>query len=625
MRPPPIGVPAAAGPTVPVASMVAVAAGTIAALYLGSDVFVPLALAILISFALAPLANRLKRLGLAKAPAVLVVVALALGLVSGFFYLLVDQAVGLARDLPRYEHNLRERIRLLGPETARGSMFEQTAELLRRMSKELDKVAAAEGEGAARPSALPATPRPIPVEVHEPPASPLATMLSLAGILAEPLATIGIMLLFIVFVLLERENLRDRFIRLFGARDVHRATEAINDAGSRIGRYLLMQLTINLAYGGLFGAALWLIGVPNPLLWGLIGVVLRFIPYIGAPVSLLFPLALTLAAGTGWTMPLLTVAAFAVIEVVCTYVLEPFLFGSSTGLSKVALIVATAFWTVLWGPVGLLLAAPLTACLVVIGRYVPQLEFLEVLLGNRQVLAPEVKVYQRLLAGDPDEAADVAEDHAAERGFFPACDEVLLPVLALIAEDRARGVLGHERLRAMATDVVELAQDLAAEHGPGGAASAGKPRVLSLGAGSRVDEAAAHVAAHGLRGAGLPTMVHGGAGERLRASDLPGEAVDLVLVSAVGPTGVGRAKRLLRRLRERYGVEMPVVVGLWRIGEGAAARRERLDAEEVATSLDEAMKRIAGRLGDVKPATPEVAPAAPLMPSAGEAPQQLPA
>jgi predicted PurR-regulated permease PerM len=281
--PQPIAV-APSGPGLPLTSALAIGGAVIAVLYLARDVLVPLALAILISFTLAPLVNRLRRLGLGRAPSVMIVVTLALGLVVGFFWLLVGQAVHLASDLPRYEDNLREKIRLLGPDAAGSGVFEQTADLLRRVGREFDKVTTPEGAPPAQ-ATLAQAQRPIPVEVHDPPTSPLGALLELGGVIAAPLATIGIILLFIVYVLLQREDLRDRFIRLFGSRDVHRTTQAMNDAGARIGRYLLMQLTVNAVYGTLFGAALYLIGIPNALLWGLMGVVLRFIPLASVPAD----------------------------------------------------------------------------------------------------------------------------------------------------------------------------------------------------------------------------------------------------------------------------------------------------------------------------------------------------
>jgi predicted PurR-regulated permease PerM len=209
--------------------------------------------------------------------------------------------------------------------------------------------------------------------------------------LVQPIATAGIVLVFIVFVLLQRDNLRDRMIRLFGLGDVHRATSAISDAAKRIGRYLLMQLVINICYGLPIGVGLFLIGVLNALLWGILATLLRFIPYLGTILAAVFPIALPFAVDPGWTTPLLTVALFIGVELLTSNVLEPWLYGSSTGLSPLAITVAAVFWTTLWGPVGLLLATPLTVCMVVLGRHVPQLQFFEVLLGDQPVLAPRLR------------------------------------------------------------------------------------------------------------------------------------------------------------------------------------------------------------------------------------------
>jgi hypothetical protein len=341
--------------------------------------------------------------------------------------------------------------------------------------------------------------------------------------------------------------------------------------------------------------------------------VLRFIPYIGAPISLLFPLVLTLAADAGWTMPLYTVAAFALIEIVCAYALEPHLFGSSTGLSRVALIVATAFWTVLWGPIGLLLAAPLTACLVVVGRYVPQLQFLEVLLGNTQALSPELKVYQRLLAGDPGEAADVAEEHLERHGLVRTWDAVLLPALALAAQDRGRGVLARDRLEEMVTDLRELADDLLTDAPPPGPSTA--TAALCLGAGSRLDDAAAGIVTLALRAGGVPADSPAAApGARRRLGDLPATGPAAVLVIAVGPGAAGRARRLVRRLRERYGAAMPVVIALWRLEEDAGG--VLLEREKVVTRVEDAI----AALGQRPPAAAPVDHGEPASPLAGPAP-----
>ena len=265
---------------------------------------------------------------------------------------------------------------------------------------------------------------PIPVEVHEPRAKPVHIASEFAGGLSEPLATAGIITVFVIFFLLQREDMRDRFIRLFGSNDVHRTTEAMTDAGKRVSRYLLMQLMINAFYGTAVSVGLWLIGVPHPWLWGLLAFVLRFIPYVGPAVAAGMPIIIAVAGEPGWTKPLMAIGLFAGLELLINNVLEPWLYGSSTGLSPIAILVAAVFWTTLWGVAGLLLSTPLTVCLVVLDRHVPQLQFLEVLLGSEPVLEPEVKLYQRLLAADLEEAARVSEEYLQEHKVPAAVREV---------------------------------------------------------------------------------------------------------------------------------------------------------------------------------------------------------
>ncbi|HMR31299.1 MAG TPA: AI-2E family transporter [Geminicoccaceae bacterium] len=579
----PIQVVATSPPGSPVAFL-ATAAAIIAALYLGRDVFIPLALSILISFALAPIATRLRRLHLGRVPSVLLVVAVALAFVGAFTWLLATQAINLAQSLPQHEMNLRQKIQVLEPGSSTGGMFDKTADMLRRMSEELE---AATGQrppgGAGGLERSEAERRPIPVEVHQPPSSPLASLLGVAGFLAEPLATAGIMMLFVVFVLLQREDLRDRFIRLFGSTDVHRTTQAMTDATERIGRYLLMQLMLNLLYGTAFGIGLYVIGVPNALLWGLIGVVLRFIPFVGAPISMLFPLALAVAVDVGWAMPMLVVLLFVGIEAVLAYVLEPLLFGSTTGLSPAAVVIVTVFWTVLWGPVGLLLATPLTACLVVIGRYVPQLHFLEVAFGNREVLSPSLKVYQRLLADDAEEAAEVAEDFEDKNGVERLYAEMLMPVLGMIDQDRQRGALDRRRQRQIVEDIVEIADDAIDEIPAGGG-----PVVACLPSRMGLDVAGARLAANLLREAGYAAGVEP-LGNLARA-DAPPPA--LVCISQLNGSTLIHARRLVRRLRAQLGTQLPIVLGLWNPADGTDARATavELGVERVVVDLEELLR-----------------------------------
>ena len=430
--------------------MILLCATTVAALYLGRDVLIPLALAILLSFALGPLVTWLYRRGLPRVPAVLTVMLLVTLLIGGFAALVASQLTHLGQQLPTYEANLRAKAREVAAAAPGGGVIDRTADLLRDFSREIDKITErppgkAPGAGSADQAAdQPA--KPIPVEIHEPPPPPLEALSTFVGPLMQPIATAGIVLVFIVFVLLQREDLRDRMIRLFGMSDVHRATAAISDAARRIGRYLLMQLVVNLLYGLPVGVGLFLIGVPNALLWGMLATVLRFIPYLGPILAAILPIALSFAVDTGWTTPILTVALFIGLELFTNNVLEPWLYGSSTGLSPLAIIVAAVFWTTLWGPVGLLLATPLTVCLVVLGRHVPQLQFFEVLLGDQPVLAPEVKFYQRLLAGDSARGRGARRGPAGGAAAGRSCSTASCCRRWLFADqDRQRGVLEPAR------------------------------------------------------------------------------------------------------------------------------------------------------------------------------------
>jgi predicted PurR-regulated permease PerM len=558
-------IPPAAAPFTPTA-MILLCATTVAALYLGRDVLIPLALAVLLSFALGPLVTWLYRRGLPRVPAVLAVMLLVTLLVTGFAALVASQLTQLGQQLPTYEANLRAKAREVAQAAPGGGLIDRTADFLRDFSREIDRITEAPGgaaDGSAPAPAADAPPKPIPVEIHEPPPPPLEALSTFVGPLLQPIATAGIVLVFIVFVLLQREDLRDRMIRLFGLNDVHRATAAISDAAKRIGRYLLMQLVVNLLYGVPVGVGLFLIGVPNALLWGMLATVLRFIPYLGPILAAILPIALSFAVDTGWTTPLLTLGLFIGLELFTNNVLEPWLYGSSTGLSPLAIIVAAVFWTTLWGPVGLLLATPLTVCLVVLGRHVPQLQFFEVLLGDQPVLAPEVKFYQRLLAGDPHEAEELAEDLLEEQPLEQLLDRVVLPALLFADQDRQRGVLEPARAQAVAASVItivgDLVEPLEPEPQPAGALVAG--RVLCVGARYGLDTAAVTMLAELLRRRGLTVDVID-AGALLHGGTVP-ERYDAVCLSYLDAGAVRQARRLLLRLRARLGRGTPACVCLW--------------------------------------------------------------
>ncbi|MCC2666024.1 MAG: hypothetical protein K0S35_3946 [Geminicoccaceae bacterium] len=588
---PPVMPMGTAAPPASPAAMVAAIVVVVGALYLGRDILIPLALAILLSFMLAPVAIRLRRLGLGRIPAVIAIVLLLFVALAGLGAIVANQAVHLADNLPRYEWNLRSKIRDLRIAIPSGGIVERTSEMLRDLGQELEEATAPE----------------------EPQAPPLRTLRELGGPLVAPIATAGLVVVFVIFMLLQREDLRDRVIRLLGASDVARATEAMDDAAKRISRYLLMQLVINVLYGIPVGVGLYFLGVPNPVLWALLATVLRFVPYVGPVIAALFPIALSFAVAPGWTLPLLTIALFVTLELFSNNVLEPWLYGSSTGLSPVAVLVAAVFWTTLWGPAGLLLSTPLTVCLVVLGRHVPQLGFFHVLLGDEPALPPELKFYQRLLARDPEEATELAEEYLEDESLDKLYDAVIMPALALAEQDRLRGSLDRETVREIAQDTIGVVEELAEEEpAPDEAAAvADLGTILCIGARNALDEAAAALLVHLLQRDGRsarPVAHEAVAGRNLAQLERAGVA--LICLSYVNPGATQHAHRLTRRLRQHFGPEVRIMVGLWTAPAAAEGREEPLramGADLLATSLAQAVRQIAE---SAEPAQPEVPSAA---------------
>src|SRR4051794_32543601 len=435
----------------------------VATLYFGREIFVPVALAILLSFVLAPVVNLLQRIRIPRAVAVVSVVALAFAAIFGLGGLMATQLTQLAGDLPRYQSTMREKIQSFRGATAGSGTLERAADMLQDLSKELDKPKDTT-RASAGPLVRQASPtgavQPVPVEVRQPDPGALESLRTVISPLIHPLATTGIIVIFVIFILLQREDLRNRFIRLAGSHDLQRTTAALDDAGSRLSRLFLIQLVVNAAFGLAIGLGLWLIGVPSAVLWGILAGVLRFVPYIGAFIAAAFPLALAAAVDPGWSMLLWTLALFLVIEPVVGHVVEPMVYGHSTGLSPVAVVVSATFWTALWGPIGLVLATPLTVCLVVLGRHVERLEFLDVMFGDRPALTPPEMFYQRMLAGDPTEAAEKAEEFLKERSLASYYEEVALKGLQLAQADAERGALDQDRLLKIRDAVSEFAGDI---------------------------------------------------------------------------------------------------------------------------------------------------------------------
>jgi predicted PurR-regulated permease PerM len=437
-----------------------VAALIIAGLYFGREIFVPVALAVLLSFVLAPFVSRLQSFRLPRVAAVLAVVILGFGIIFSLGGLMVTQASKLAEALPGYETTLRNKIETLRGITGGGTgTLQRASEVLNDLKTELQSTKAG-NPPSTTVLQQPSDSKPIPVEVRQPDPGALNTLVAIIAPLLSPLTTTGIVVIFVVFILMQRQDLRNRFVRLAGSDDIQRTTAALDEAGERLSRLFLTQIAFNAAFGVAIGIGLQLIGVPSAPLWGLVAMILRFVPYIGAFISAIFPLILAAAVGSGWEMLLLTVILFVVLELLASQVVEPVIFGHSSGLSPVAIIVAASFWTWLWGPVGLVLATPLTICLVVVGRHVDRLQFLDIMLGDQPALTPSQLIYQRMLAGDPIEAAEQAREYLKAASLEDYYDSVLTGGLGLAAADNRLGHLDAERLDRITATVRELVDDL---------------------------------------------------------------------------------------------------------------------------------------------------------------------
>lgn len=574
----------------------------VAVLHFGREIFIPIALAVLLGFLLAPAVGFLRRF-VGRILAVLVTVFVALGLLAAVAGVIGLQVAQLATDLPYYQRAIEQKVLGL-QEGALGRVSEVLNQLNRGAQTRTEQPTKPADEPASGSNATPPpeAPKPVPVEVREPPPTPMALTERLIGPLLQPLATTVIILVVLIFILMQRQDLRDRMIRLFGSDDLHRTTAAMDDAARRLSRYFLAQLGINIAFGVLIGSGLWLIGVPSPVLWGVVAAIMRFVPYVGAFASAAGPILLAAAAEPGWTMALWTAALFLVTEPVIGNGVEPLLYGHSTGMSPIAVVISALFWAWVWGPVGLLMSTPLTLCLIVLGKHIEHLEFLDVLLGDRPALTPVENFYQRMLAGDADEAEENAEQLLKERSLSSYYDEVALKGLQMAADDARRGVLKPDQILLIKETVRELIEDLddhedgdpdpkqserqasadipsqseqalpesrtVTDRAPGSEELPplwrGEAPVLCIAGRGPLDEAAAAMMAQLLKkhGVGARVLPHT-ATKRSRIGELEMEGVAMICISYLDINGTpSHLRYLLRRLRQRAG-DIPVLVGLW--------------------------------------------------------------
>jgi predicted PurR-regulated permease PerM len=569
------------------ASMMAVlvTATVIAMLYFAREVFIPITLAVLLSFLLAPAVRRLRRLRLGRVPAIGLTVLLAFAAIAGVAAVIVQEVTSLAEQLPEYRDNLETKVRSLPGMVSGRGVFARATKTLQDLGKEL---ASTDGKGKTENDRSASAARPLPVQIQEPEPGPLLLVQSIIGPLLQPIAAGGLVLVFVILILLEREDLRDRVVRLAGRHDLHRTTQAMNDAAQRITRYLLSQLIVNFSCGLPIGIGLTFLGIPNAALWGMLVVLLRFIPYLGIVIAAAFPLALAIAVAPDWMLFVWTGLLFAGIELVVSNIVEPLVYGGTTGVSSVALIAAATFWTWLWGPIGLLLSTPMTVCLVVLGRHVPRLQFLDILLGNEPVLTPPETFYQRLLADDPEEATEQAEDFTKDRSLAEFFGEVAMPALLRAQTDSDRGALSSER-RSTIKNAIEAMLENLVQDGETGSASEptaiAEPerllKIICVAGRNELDEAAALLLTNLLRSESrfkVETPMSAAALSADLGYSVPFKDASIVCLSLISTSSPARARYLVRRIRRR-APSARILVGFW------GSQKPPLPIEEVTHAL----------------------------------------
>ena len=585
-------------------------------LYFGRDVLVPLALSVLLTFLLAPGVRWLERRRFPRVLATTVMVGLACCVIAGLVWITVAQFLNFAASLPEYKNNIQDKISLLRSDP-QGSLSKarRTIEEIGTEIAKQDEAAAAAPAPRGAPRGAPRSPRltaqgerPVPVTIEEAQLTPFELMRELITPLIVPLAVAGAVILFTFIMLLQREDLRDRMIRLVGQGQLNVTTQVFEEAANRVSRYLRMQLIVNVSYGLPVGIALYLIGIPNAALWGVLATALRFIPYLGAWIAAALPIALSFAISDDWSLVVWTVAVFLVLELISNNVIEPWAYGASTGMSAIAVIVAAIFWTWLWGTVGLLLAVPLTVCLVVVGRYIPQFAFLSIMLGDQPVLSVQDRIYQRLLARDQEEAAELAEEYVGEKGLDALYEDVLIPVLDLAERDRHSDALSEERTRFVFDSTRTLVED-STEPPTEGEDAAESADAKDAQAETVVGPITACIVpardeADEIVGAMLRRCLtrRNVASELLTTHVLKGEVLDRVTelapqvlyISALPPAAVLHASYFCKRLRPRFP-QLKIVVAVWHAEGDMEKGRARLlaaGASDIVITLKDAIEKL---------------------------------
>jgi len=606
----------------------------VAALYFARDLLIPTVLSILICFVLAPVVNRLRRWGVGRITAIAITVVIATAAVVTVGSYFVVQLVDVTMRLPEYQGNIETKIESLritpnGPVDRAIRMFTRLGD---RMNETDDEVKPDDTSQAGTDTKNEPAPKPVPVQNVEPALTRIAMFRNVMGSTFAPLTSAGIVFVLVIFMLLEREALRDRLIQVIGTApmQINNTTQALTDAAARLSRYLFMLLIVNVSYGIAIGIGLYFIGVPNAALWGLLAAVLRFVPYIGPIIAGIFPVAMSIAVDPGWVMAIETLLLFAVIEIISNNFIETWLYGKSMGISSVAILLSAMFWAWLWGPIGLLISTPLTVCFMVLGRYIPAMRNLSLMLGDQPGLSLHARMYQRFLAMDPDEPDRIAQEYLKDHTVEQLFGDVLVPTLRLLEDERYQDSIEPARRAFILEHLRELIEDFADEPDPV-SDSITKPETNQTATKSKVDEAddvevevispkkmiasiidapaiVTCIPAHDesdkivaimiatlLRRRGIAaSIISADQSSAERINRLESQRASIACISVLPPFAAVYARHTVQRIHARQP-GMKLIVGFWEASGSSESLNRQLKAvgaHEVVSSLALAMKSI---------------------------------
>jgi predicted PurR-regulated permease PerM len=587
----------------------------ITALYFARVMLVPLALAVLFTFLLAPLVSVLERIRIPRFVAIFLVVGIAVSGIGVMGWTVGNQLIDVTNQLPSYKTNIKEKIdSIRNPKNRR---LDKAADAMKELGKEIADAPPAANEPAStlkNPGSAKAAgqqPKAVPVQVFQPASNPLESLNSVI----TPLGSAVIVLVLTIFMLAGREDLRNRLIGLVGHGHLNLMTQALEDAGARVSRYLLLQLVINACFGAVIGVGLYFIGIPNSMLWGVVAALLRFLPYVGSPLASVLPILLSLAIFPTWTGPVATIGLYLIVEMLVGNFLEPLIYGAHTGISSFAILFAAIFWTLIWGPIGLLLSTPLTVCLVVLGRHVPALQFLNIMLGDQPVLSPEAHYYQRLLASDQAEAKQVLEEYLKTKPLEDLYDSVLIPALALAEQDRHHDDLEEITEQFICKSTKELLEELGdkskepadaeMQKADSDLAALSAPKiqlepsgrvtsVVCIPARDEADEIVGIMLAQLLERAGYQAQAIPIGTTAEMIAQAKEAAPDIVCISALPPFALLHARDLYKRVRSNVP-NAKVIVGLWKFSGDpikAAARFNIVGDDKLAITLAQTVLQV---------------------------------